>query len=116
MDLNKVKKVHAIGVGGIGVSALAKYLAGSGAEVSGSDSHDSEIARECSELGIKISFGHKAENISKDIDFVFYSDAVPEDNQERVRARELGIVEISYAKLLGELSQTKQTIAISGTN
>lgn len=116
MDLEKLKKIHAIGVGGIGVSALAKYFALSGVRVSGSDSFESEVARQCLELGIKISFGHKAENILKDLDFVFYSDAVPEGNPERLAARALGIPEISYAALLGELSKTKTTIAISGTN
>ena len=116
IDFKKIKRAHAIGIGGIGVSALAKYLALHGAEVSGSDSFDSEIVREAAAAGVKIFLGHKPENISKDIDFVFYSDAVPEDNAERAAARELGIAEISYAKLLGELSKTKQTIAISGTN
>lgn len=116
MDLNSIKKIYAIGIGGIGVSALAKYFAFSGAEVSGSDSHDSEIVREAAEVGIKIFLGHRAENVSRRADFVFYSDAVPEDNPERVRTRELGILEISYARTLGELSKTKKTIAISGTN
>lgn len=114
--MNKVKKIHAIGVGGIGVSALAKYFILTGSEVSGSDSFDSEIVREAAAVGIKISLGHSADNVPEDTDLVFYSDAVPEDNPERVAARKLGIEEVSYARLLGELSKIKQTIAISGTN
>lgn len=116
MDLNKIKKIHAIGIGGIGVSALAKYFALRGVEVSGSDVVDSEIFREVEDVGVKIFLGHRAENVPRRADFVFFSDAVPEDNLERVRARELGILEISYAQLLGELSKIKKTIAISGTN
>lgn len=116
MDLNSIKKIYAIGIGGIGVSALAKYFALRGVEVSGSDSHDSEIVHEVAGVGIKIFLGHRAENVPRRADFVFYSDAVSEDNPERVAARELGILEISYAQLLGELSKIKKTIAISGTN
>ncbi len=116
IDFKKIKRVHAIGIGGIGVSALAKYLALQGVEVSGSDSFDSEIVREAQNLGINIFIGHKRENVPADTDVVFFSDAVSEDNLERIQARELGIAEISYAKLLGELSKTKKTIAISGTN
>lgn len=116
MDLHKIKKTHAIGIGGIGVSALAKYFALRGVEVSGSDSHDSEIVHEVAGVGIKIFLGHRTENVPSGADFVFYSDAVSEDNPERVAAREFGILEISYAQLLGELSKTKKTIAISGTN
>lgn len=116
MDLNKIKKIHAIGIGGIGVSALAKYFVLRGVEVSGSDAFDSEVVREAEGAGVKIFLGHSAENVPSGADFVFYSDAVPEDNLERARARELDIAEISYAQLLGELSKTKRTVAISGTN
>ncbi len=116
MDFSEIKRVHAIGIGGIGVSALAKYLALTGVEVSGSDSFDSEIVREMENLGTKVFIGHNRKNVPTDANLVFFSDAVPENNPERVRARELGIAEISYAKLLGELSKTKQTIAVSGTN
>lgn len=116
MNLDLIKRIHAIGIGGIGVSALAKYFALRGVEVSGSDVVDSEIFREAEDVGVKIFLGHKKKNVPDNADFVFFSDAVPEDNPERVRARELGILEISYARLLGELSKTKKTIAISGTN
>lgn len=97
----KNKKIHIIGIGGVGISALAKVLASRGAEISGSDI----------ETG-----GHRAENVPADADLVIYSNAVPQGNPERLRARELGVREISYPEALGELAKNKKVIAVAGTN
>ena len=95
------KKIHIVGIGGIGVSALAKILAAEGAVVSGSDL----------ETG-----GHKAENVSAETELLIFSNAVPENNPERARARELGIRQISYPEALGEFCEGKKIIAVAGTN
>lgn len=116
LDINSIKKIHAIGIGGIGVSALAKYFVLRGTKVTGSDSFDSEIVREAARDGVKTCIGHQASNVPADADLVLYSDAIPENNPERMRAKELGLLELSYAGLLGELSKTKKTIGIAGTN
>jgi len=116
MNLQDAKFLHIIGIGGIGVSAVAKLLFHEGKEVSGSDLIGGEIAEECRALGILVMTGHRAENIPPSCDLVIYSDAVPEENPERRAAAERGISEMSYAEALGELSRRKRTIAVSGTN
>jgi len=116
MDLKKIKRIHLIGVGGIGMSAIAKLFKAWGAEVSGSDMSDSEIIENLKNRGIKIFKQHKAKNISSDIELVIYSLAISEDNPERKEARRLKIKELSYPQILGEISKDKKTIAISGTN
>jgi UDP-N-acetylmuramate--alanine ligase len=113
---HKIKKIHFIGLGGIGVSALAKFFKLQGKEVSGSDLVFSETIEECQHLGIRFFKGHHKESLSSEIDLVVYSDAIPENNPEREEAKKRGIPQISYAEMLGELSKTKRTIAISGTN
>ncbi len=101
MNIDKAKKIHIVGIGGIGISALARVLEAQGAVVSGSDL----------ETG-----GHKAENVPTDADLLIYSAAVPENNSERARARELGIKTISYPEALGEFCSGKKVIAVAGTN
>ncbi len=116
MDIDKLRKVYIVGIGGIGVSAIGRWLNKLGVEVSGSDLTNSIITQELENLGIKIFFGHKKENISDDLDLVIYSSAVPFDNPERIASRALGIKELSYNEFLGEISKDYFTIAISGTN
>lgn len=116
MDLEKVNKVYFIGIGGIGVSALARMFKALGKTVAGSDSIESEITQELQKQNIKINIGHKAENISSDFDLVVFSSAVPVSNVERVQAKIYGIKEISYNELLGKITQDKKTIAITGTH
>jgi UDP-N-acetylmuramate--alanine ligase len=110
------KKVYMIGIGGIGLSALAQYMAHQGVEVSGSDRDDSPTTKMLEEKGIRVLIGQKAENVPSDADLVVYSDAVPAESSERLRAKELGIKQQSYFEALGEVAKTKRTIAVSGTN
>lgn len=106
-------KIHFIGIGGIGVSALARYFLARGDEVSGSDSAASEITADLEKMGIKIFVGHKAENISQS-DCVIFSAAVQDINLELVEARRQGIKTQKYAQALGEITKEKYTIAVSG--
>ncbi|MEK7607026.1 MAG: UDP-N-acetylmuramate--L-alanine ligase [Patescibacteria group bacterium] len=110
------RKIHCIGIGGIGVSALAKWYRLQGCSVNGSDVKKSEISADCEAMGIEVFEGHNPNNIRPDTDMVIYSDAVQENNPERNEARRLHITEMSYAQALGEISRNKRTIAISGTN
>jgi len=114
--LQVAKKIHFIGIGGIGVSALAKLLSRRGLEITGSDLVESDITRELEIEGKKIFIGHDSENVPLDCDLVIYSPAVPKDNPERLVAQTHGIPEISYPEALGELSQEFRTIAVAGTN
>lgn len=116
MDLTKIRKICFIGLGGIGISAIAKMMLAQNKIVSGSDLVASEIIADLEKIGAKIHIGHKIENLDKDTDLVIYSPAVPENNPERQWAAKLNIPQLSYPEFLGQLSKEKFTIAVSGTN
>ncbi|MFA5946658.1 MAG: UDP-N-acetylmuramate--L-alanine ligase [Patescibacteria group bacterium] len=127
MFLDQYSKVHCIGVGGIGISAVAKFLVVKGKDVSGSDAVASAIVDSVKMLLAKglggakpvhqeIWIGSKPENISKEIDLIVYSEAVPADHPERVKAAELGIPQLGHFDFLGELSKEYRTICVTGTN
>jgi UDP-N-acetylmuramate--alanine ligase len=110
-------KVHFIGIGGIGVSALAKYYLKKGHVVSGSDLISSEIIKALRKKGAKIIIGkHKAKNLPEDANLVIYSPAVPKNNPELKAAKKLRIQYLNYPQALGELTEQYFTIAISGTH
>ncbi len=111
-----MKKAYFIGIGGIGMSALAQYLKDQGAEVSGSDREESPVTALLESKGIAVVIGQKVENVPHDAEIVIYSDAVPEDNAERVAAREYGIAQLSYFAMLGRVSEGKKTVAVAGTH
>ncbi|MEK7634957.1 MAG: UDP-N-acetylmuramate--L-alanine ligase [Patescibacteria group bacterium] len=110
------KKYHFVGIGGIGVSAIARMLSLKGKIVTGSDSNQSEITDDLEKLGIKIFIGQRAENLEKDVEVVIYSIAIKEDNPEILEAQKRGLFCVSYPQALGELSKEMFTIAISGTH
>ncbi len=118
-------KIHFIGIGGIGVSALARYFLARGDEVSGSDAAESEIIEDLRKMGAKIPpvkgrdpHGALRPNpplqSGEQIDSLIYSAAVQEDNPELVEARKQEIKCQKYAEALGELTKEKFTIAVSG--
>jgi UDP-N-acetylmuramate--alanine ligase len=110
-------KIHLIGIGGIGVSALARYYLAQGYEISGSDLVSSEITKALEKLGAKISIGkHKAKNLPRDADLVVYSPAVEEKNPELKKAKKLKIKCQSYPQALGELTKNHFTIAVCGSH
>ena len=110
-------KVHFIGIGGIGVSALARYYLLKGHKMTGSDLVSSEITDYFKKKGFKIFIGkHKAKNISRDTDLVVYSPAVTLNNSERKKALKLGIRIRTYPEALGELTRTHFTIAVAGSH
>jgi len=110
-------KIHFIGIGGIGVSALAQYYLAKGHQISGSDLVSSEITETLKKLGAKIYIGkHNAKNLSKNVDLVIYSPAVSKDNSEFVKCQMSHIKCQSYPEALGELTKQYYTIAVSGTH
>lgn len=111
-----MSRIFMTGVGGIGMSALAQLLKDQGHEVSGSDRAASPTTKLLESKGIRVVIGQSAENVPADTERLIYTEAVHPDNPERVRAKELGIPEISYFGMLGEVSKGKRSIAISGTN
>ncbi|MFA6519737.1 MAG: Mur ligase domain-containing protein [Candidatus Paceibacterota bacterium] len=111
-----MKKVYFIGIGGIGMSALAQYFKDQGGTVSGSDRDASPVTELLEKKGIRVVIGQKTENVPQDVDVIVYSDSVPEDNPERVKGRELGIPSFSYFQMLGKVSEGKKTVAVAGTH
>ncbi|PIW91794.1 MAG: UDP-N-acetylmuramate--L-alanine ligase [Candidatus Nealsonbacteria bacterium CG_4_8_14_3_um_filter_37_23] len=110
-------KVHFIGIGGIGVSALAQYYLEKGHQVSGSDLNSSEITEFLRVKGARIYIGPQlARTVLANIDLVIYSPAVQKNNPELMAAKKLGIKCQSYPKALGELTKKYFTIAVSGTH
>lgn len=116
MDFNKYKHVHCLGIGGIGLSAVAEILANRGHIVSGTDINPSKVTRHLECLGIKVFTKHEPENV-EGIDAIIYSAAVSDDNPEVMRAHELDIPLFSRAEVLGMLMDDyEHSIAICGTH
>jgi UDP-N-acetylmuramate--alanine ligase len=116
LNLKEFKHIHCIGIGGIGLSAIAEIFLNRGYQVSGSDMKESEITGKLSSRGAEIYLGHQAENI-KGADLVVYSSAVSQDNPEIVAAEENGIPTASRAEALGALMKDyENSIAIAGTH
>ena len=116
INLPDYKKIHCIGIGGIGLSAIAEILLSRGYEVSGSDMRESEMTERLIEQGARIYLGHRAKNVD-DVDLVIYSSAIGRDNPELARADERGIPAITRAQALGVLmDEYRNSIAVSGTH
>ncbi len=111
----KVRKIHLIGVGGIGMSAIAKLLLTHGYEVSGSDLSSGDTVRQLEALGARVFQGHRRENVEH-AELVVYSSAVREDNPEFQAAREMQIPAIPRADMLAELMRLKYGIAVAGAH
>jgi len=109
-------RIHCIGVGGIGLSALAQYFVHLGYEVTGTDQIDSKITALLQTKGVKVTIGHHPQLIMEDIERVFYTAALQDDDAELVRARELGIQTFTYAQGLGIISKNKKAIAVAGSH
>jgi len=107
-------KVHLVGIGGIGMSALAQLLASRGVAISGSDREASPTTELLAQKGISVSIGHG--ELPDGVEMIIYSDAIPADNPERVAARLRGIPERSYFSMLGEISRHAKTVAVTGTH
>lgn len=108
--------VHLIGIGGIGVSALARFYVERGNEVTGSDDTDSVLLEALRDEGIGVFIGHTAAQIASDVDLVIYSEAIPEDNLELRAAQGKNIPLKTYFEALGEFLKDFKTIAIAGTH
>lgn len=109
------RKVYFIGIGGIGVSALAQYYLSAGCEVSGSDAAKSDVIDLLESKGVKIFIGQAADNI-KDYDIIIHSAAIKAGNPEYDEAKRQGIKTMFYAEAIGELTKKYRTIAVSGSH
>jgi len=110
-----IKKIHFVGIGGIGMSGIAEILINQGFEVSGSDLHLTEVTKRLEEIGAKIYEGHSPENV-KDVDVLVYSSAVIPDNPEVRAAADRNIPIIKRAEMLAETMRMQYGIGIAGTH
>jgi UDP-N-acetylmuramate--alanine ligase len=112
------KHIHFIGIGGIGMSALARHYLHDGWVVTGSDSVQSALTEQLKTEGATIFYTQVPENISSrpDLVLVVYTEAMPQDHPELQKARELGIKTINYFETLGNIANEYYLIAVAGTH
>ena len=108
-------RVHIVGVGGAGMSGLARLLVEMGVVVSGSDVVDSVVLDELRHAGVRVALGHDASNVES-VDVVLWSPAIGPDNVELVAARANGATFLSRAEVLCELGETRRVIGLTGTH
>lgn len=116
VDFKKLKSIFFVGIGGIGISAIARMFLLDSKKVSGSDTTESEVTEGLRKVGARIFIGQKTGNVPAGCDLVIYTIAVPPNNPELAEARRRGIPLMSYPEALGEISRGKYTIAVSGTH
>jgi len=110
------RAVHFIGVGGIGMSALARWFLAQKWAVSGSDITPSSLTRKLQKEGVKVKTGHKKAHISSKTGLVVYNQAIPVSNPELRAAKRFGIPLLTYPEALGGLSRAYKTIAVAGAH
>ncbi|AZN38213.1 UDP-N-acetylmuramate--L-alanine ligase [Iodobacter ciconiae] len=112
---HKVKRIHFVGIGGVGMSGIAEVLLNLGFEISGSDLGSNATTQRLAAAGAQVHLGHTAEFVSN-ADVVVISSAVKDDNPEVIEARSRKIPVVPRAQMLAELMRLKQGIAIAGTH
>lgn len=115
MRFGKIKKLHFVGIGGIGMCGIAEVLHNQGYVITGSDLALTEVTDHLKEIGILVMQGHAAANVG-DADCVVISSAVHEDNPETIEAKRRNIPVIRRAEMLGELMRLKFGVGVAGTH
>jgi UDP-N-acetylmuramate--alanine ligase len=115
IDLSTPCRIHVVGIGGAGMSAIAAVLAAMGHAVSGSDLKGSPGMERLRSLGVRVSVGHDDAHVG-DVDAVTISTAIPPTNVEVVAARDRGIPVLRRAEMLAAVAATRRTVAVAGTH
>ena len=110
--MHAVPRAHLVGIAGSGMRSLADVLDAAGWEISGSDTSPESLVGS----RFDVRAGHRADAIDAALDMVVYSDAVPHANPELRRARQLGLLTLSYPQMLGRLMETRGGVAVAGTH
>ncbi|MDE2292564.1 MAG: UDP-N-acetylmuramate--L-alanine ligase, partial [Elusimicrobia bacterium] len=110
-----VRRVHFVGIGGVGMSGIAQVLLNLGFRVSGSDLKETELTRRLRRAGARVSLGHRASSI-EGADVVVVSSAVRPDNPEVRAARARGVPVVPRAAMLAELARLKRTATVAGSH
>lgn len=116
--MNKIAKqnIYFLGIGGIGMSALARYFYSKGCHVAGYDKTPSPLTRKLEEEGMNIHYEDNPELIPENIDFVILTPAIPTDSKELNHLREKGVKIMKRAQVLGEISRQCKTVAVAGSH
>lgn len=116
-DIKDFKNIHFVGIGGVSMSGLALYLKNAGYKVQGSDKNKSNITEKLENLGIKVYYDHKKENINETVDLVVFTSAAAKDNAEIVEAKKRDVLCVTRAEFLGKIMEWfKYSISIAGTH
>ncbi|WP_172195149.1 UDP-N-acetylmuramate--L-alanine ligase [Saccharibacillus qingshengii] len=113
--MKKTEHIHFIGIGGYGMSAIARVLLEMGYKITGSDVAEQSLTKKLVDGGAEIHYGHQAEYV-QGADTVVYSTALPEDNVERVEAQRLGIPTLHRSQMLARLLNERKGIAVAGAH
>ncbi len=113
--MRRIRRIHFVGVGGVGMGGIAEVLLNMGYQISGTDLRENGITRRLSSLGAKIVVGHDSANVS-DVDVIVTSSAVSKTNPEVVAAHENRIPVVPRAEMLAEIMRFRHGIAVAGTH
>ncbi|MSW82304.1 MAG: UDP-N-acetylmuramate--L-alanine ligase, partial [Actinobacteria bacterium] len=113
--LERLGRVHVIGIGGAGMSGIARILVARGVEVSGSDAKDSRRLDALRAIGVDVHVGHSRQHV-EGARTIVVSTAIPASNVERVMGAELGLLELSRADALAMIMDGYVTLAVAGTH
>ena len=116
MKLEDIHKAYFVGIGGIGMSALARYFNGRNIEVFGYDKTETVLTKKLVEEGMKIHYDDDVEKIPEGIDLVVYTPAIPKDHKELNYFLDYDFSVKKRAEVLGIISRNRKTIAIAGTH
>lgn len=113
---NDETSIHMVGIGGSGMNALALMLAARGDTVTGSDLSRGPFTDSLAHAGVKVTFGHSAENLGANVKCVIKSAAIPPDNAEIVEAEKRGVETLKYSEFIGRLMENRSGVAVAGTH
>lgn len=113
---NEDKTTHFVGIGGAGMSGIAKILLQQGCQVSGSDLNKSKVTLSLEELGAAVKEGHNRENVGEDVGTLIVSTAIPDSNPEVQEARKRGIPVVHRGEMLARLMEGSRGIAVAGAH
>ncbi|MCA9361863.1 UDP-N-acetylmuramate--L-alanine ligase [Candidatus Kaiserbacteria bacterium] len=116
LDIDKIQRIHFIGIGGIGMSALARHFKTEKKVVSGSDRSLSNITKQLDTEGIQVFGEQVASNITNDIELIVYTEAMAKDHEEMMAAKELDVPMMNYFEALGLAMNPYYLIAVAGTH
>src|SRR5215471_4275 len=115
-DLTKIRSVYFIGIGGIGMSAIARFFQSKGIKVSGYDKTPTTLTKELEKSGAEIHYEERVDLIPKDVDLVVYTPAVPNDHEELMYFRQNNFKVVKRSDVLGMITTSSFNICVAGTH